>query len=145
MIPKKVIKYHSLKYGVPIKECINLFEKLEMFFYETAEKRKLVPTKEVDDVWHTFILHTQLYELYCKEHFGGLIHHNPHMPNEKYNCDSTTTKPKIEGEDDCDSAFSNNMSLAPCDSPGGLDSPGSDNDCDSQFIPTKILESEYIK
>lgn len=34
-------------------------------------------SKEVDHLWHTFILFTEEYEKYCKEMFGRFIHHAP--------------------------------------------------------------------
>lgn len=31
----------------------------------------------VDDMWHTLILHTRLYEKYCSDSFGCFMHHEP--------------------------------------------------------------------
>jgi hypothetical protein len=37
----------------------------------------LVPSADVDEAWHLFILHTRDYQEYCEREFGGLIHHVP--------------------------------------------------------------------
>jgi len=36
-----------------------------------------MPSQVVDDLWHEFILHTREYEAFCKQAFGGLLHHTP--------------------------------------------------------------------
>lgn len=36
-----------------------------------------VPSKVVDEVWHTFILHTKAYRDFCNEYLGKFIDHNP--------------------------------------------------------------------
>ena len=38
--------------------------------------------KEIDDMWHTFILLTQSYADFCQKYFGYFIHHTPNA-NEK--------------------------------------------------------------
>ncbi len=37
-----------------------------------------VPCREVDEVWHAFILYTKEYEQFCTEINGTFIHHCPH-------------------------------------------------------------------
>ncbi|MBA2792387.1 MAG: hypothetical protein H0U32_00135 [Thermoleophilaceae bacterium] len=37
----------------------------------------LSPPKDVDKAWHAFLLHSRDYEVYCRERFGKLIHHQP--------------------------------------------------------------------
>lgn len=36
-----------------------------------------MPSKAVDEAWHTFILHTRGYESWCHTAFGKLLHHTP--------------------------------------------------------------------
>jgi hypothetical protein len=35
--------------------------------------------KEIDDMWHTFILFTKEYMTFCNTHFGRFIHHAPNV------------------------------------------------------------------
>lgn len=35
------------------------------------------PLLVIDEMWHTFILHTYDYSLFCKEYFGHYLHHTP--------------------------------------------------------------------
>ena len=34
--------------------------------------------KEIDDMWHTFLLFTRDYADFSKKYFGSYIHHTPH-------------------------------------------------------------------
>ncbi len=34
-------------------------------------------SRKIDHVWHTFVLHTQLYAEFCDEIFGRFAHHEP--------------------------------------------------------------------
>jgi hypothetical protein len=36
-----------------------------------------VPSQEVDDVWHAFLLFTREYEAFCREAIGFFVHHSP--------------------------------------------------------------------
>jgi hypothetical protein len=42
-----------------------------------------VPTKQIDEVWHDHILHTQEYMRDCKRIFGEYMHHMPSSGSEK--------------------------------------------------------------
>ena len=35
------------------------------------------PSKEIDEMWHCFILHTIDYHKFCWENFGRFLHHDP--------------------------------------------------------------------
>ncbi|PSB01854.1 glycine-rich domain-containing protein [Merismopedia glauca] len=39
--------------------------------------RRLVPTQNVDMVWHEAIIHTEKYQKTCLELFGYIVHHYP--------------------------------------------------------------------
>jgi hypothetical protein len=47
------------------------------FFFLAGVEGSVVPTEEIDKVWHEFILFTQEYELACHALFGKFIHHKP--------------------------------------------------------------------
>ena len=36
-----------------------------------------MPSQAADDLWHEFILYTRNYEAFCKQAFGGFMHHTP--------------------------------------------------------------------
>ena len=38
-------------------------------------------SKDVDEVWHTFILFTKKYESFCNQVFGAFLHHEPSTRN----------------------------------------------------------------
>ncbi|MCQ8181190.1 hypothetical protein NP603_08725 [Methylomonas sp. SURF-1] len=36
-----------------------------------------MPSQLADDLWHEFILYTRHYEQFCRQAFGGFLHHTP--------------------------------------------------------------------
>jgi len=40
-----------------------------------------MPSKDVDEVWHTFILFTPDYSAFCRDVFDGYLHHQPATPD----------------------------------------------------------------
>jgi hypothetical protein len=75
---ENVITYHSTKTGLAIDETIDLFKQLKSYLYECSiSKERLSPTKEVDLIWHSFILHTEEYAIFCNNFFNKFIHHRP--------------------------------------------------------------------
>jgi len=47
-----------------------------------------VEMSEIDDMWHTFLLFTKDYMLFCEEHFGKYFHHTPTHENERQRMDN---------------------------------------------------------
>lgn len=47
--------------------------------------------KEIDDIWHTFLLHTKQYMLFCEKYFGEFIHHSPTTVDDKLTADEFKT------------------------------------------------------
>lgn len=39
--------------------------------------------KEIDDMWHTFLLFTKEYMVFCKEYLGRFFHHCPTTEDQK--------------------------------------------------------------
>ncbi|MDN3581264.1 hypothetical protein [Mucilaginibacter flavus] len=135
MVPVRVIEYHSAKYGMPIGQSQAVYFSLEAFLNNAFNAIESVPTVEVDEAWHTFILHTRQYHDYCMVTFGRFIHHNPHPINLINNCDTGgQQRAKCDKEDDdkkCEAGFSNQV-FAKCDD-------GSETGrCDAQL--TEILK-----
>lgn len=58
---------------------INAYLKYMVLAAITNEK--LAPSEAADVAWHTHILHTLLYEPWCRRHFGRFVHHVPSGPN----------------------------------------------------------------
>jgi hypothetical protein len=75
-IPSEVIQNFAAKNGLPDRKASELFSELEAFLSQ-ASNLCVTPTKEIDEAWHEFILHTKLYAEYCFERFGRFIHHVP--------------------------------------------------------------------
>lgn len=44
----------------------------------------ILPSQEIDVVWHQFILHTEIYRDFCIRHFGFYIDHRPLNKNPEF-------------------------------------------------------------
>lgn len=108
MLPQVVAENPHLIRGVPIEEPLptfNLTQVMERVAIENptwdtthlmiveaeyrtflalckSRSRKMRPTKEVDEVWHSHILFTERYHKDCQEYFGSYFHHTPLSRNE---------------------------------------------------------------
>jgi len=62
-------------------ECIEAAYKnfLAMVVKHQDEAENILPSKDVDEFWHTHILQTIKYADDCQEVFGTFLHHNPHI------------------------------------------------------------------
>lgn len=49
-----------------------------LFLHKIYPKAKLVPTQDIDEVWHTHILDTMAYGPDCERMFGHFLHHFPY-------------------------------------------------------------------
>lgn len=61
-------------------QCRQIERGLRQFFlaYLHGGRRFVaMPSQAVDDLWHEFILHTRHYEQFCRQAFGGFLHHTP--------------------------------------------------------------------
>ena len=53
-------------------------QEYKLFLLECSESgKKNIPSKIVDDVWHTHILYTKKYATDCQNIFGYFLHHEP--------------------------------------------------------------------
>lgn len=145
MIPLFVIKHYAFKHHCSLEISIDKHLKLLDYFNEVQQMGTAVPSKEVDEVWHNFILHTRLYREFCHEKFGKFIEHNPHLPD---NIDQVlaekTTRPVYYGKCDnqcngsgkCDVKCSGEKE---CDN----DCNGNPSSCDSDEERGKARKSEF--
>jgi hypothetical protein len=63
-------------------EKVNAIEKLYkgfLYLVYTHKDKAIVPTKEIDTMWHHHILDTQKYYTDCQNVFGEMIHHFPYL------------------------------------------------------------------
>lgn len=73
-----VIKKHASENGLPYEEAEKHFEECIKFLYIcTLTDQSLSPSKDLDKIWHTFILFTKDYQLFCHNYLGKFIHHVP--------------------------------------------------------------------
>jgi len=56
-----------------------------------ATKGPFVPSLQVDEFWHNFILYTKKYSVWCHKHFNHFIHHVP---------EEETTEPAVTQHND---------------------------------------------
>jgi len=66
--------------GLDAKDCQLASRALRQFFLaylHGGSKFVSMPSQLADELWHEFILHTRAYEKFCKQAFGGLLHHTP--------------------------------------------------------------------
>lgn len=62
------------------KDCQLVAHALRQFFLaylKSGRKYVSMPSQAVDDLWHEFILYTKNYERFCRQAFGGFLHHTP--------------------------------------------------------------------
>jgi hypothetical protein len=63
-----------------LRDCELVARGLRQFFlaYLKSGRRPVaMPSQVADDLWHEFILHTRAYEAFCRQAFGGFLHHTP--------------------------------------------------------------------
>lgn len=54
----------------------------KFLFLCTCTKEKLAPSQEIYKIWHTFLLFTKEYRLYCIKFLGIFIEHEPEISME---------------------------------------------------------------
>ncbi|MEC4724441.1 hypothetical protein HWQ46_02625 [Shewanella sp. D64] len=73
-------------YGVEEAEAVEIFEDVKRWLWMAAEAREQGIDQPVvidralvvlDEMWHNFMLFTRDYGQFCKDFFGGYIHHSP--------------------------------------------------------------------
>jgi hypothetical protein len=66
--------------GLSQKDCQLVAQALRQFFLAHLKSGRAfvaMPSQVVDDLWHAFILYTRHYEVFCRQAFGGFLHHTP--------------------------------------------------------------------
>lgn len=84
---KSITSFHYT-FGVPLEESSIIFQDMLRFLWMAQNQERLDLDKSVfsidpaivviDEMWHTFILHTRVYMNFCMANFGTFLHHDPH-------------------------------------------------------------------
>jgi hypothetical protein len=73
-----LIRRYADRSGIKLDEAAHRFNELKKFLYMCAVSDfPCVPSKQIDDIWHEFVLYTKDYQDFCAHFLGGFIHHNP--------------------------------------------------------------------
>jgi len=83
-----VIEGFMERYDVTYEEANDIFKETKKWLWLAANSSDAgglfidKPLQIIDEMWHTFILHTKAYYDFCYQHFKHLIHHYP-TPKQK--------------------------------------------------------------
>jgi hypothetical protein len=88
---QRVIDSFRAAYRVPRREAEGLFLDMLRFLWLTTRSQRrgeaplpvLRAQAMLDEMWHTFVLHTRDYHSFCTRHFGVYVHHTPASPRER--------------------------------------------------------------
>ena len=72
------------RYEVSLEEAVDIFNETKKWLWLASKNDELEtplfidqPLLILDEMWHTFILHTKQYYKFCLRHFNRMIHHEP--------------------------------------------------------------------
>jgi hypothetical protein len=75
---QNVVNKISVELNITEHLAHDYFFELKRFLYLCSiSEQKLAPTPEIDKAWHTFILFTKDYRLYCHNYLSMFIDHIP--------------------------------------------------------------------
>jgi len=86
-----IIEGFMERYSVSEDEAKEIFEETKKWLWLASQSNSNEalfidkPLLIIDEMWHTFILHTKQYYSFCLSNFKKLIHHLPTPPSEKVN------------------------------------------------------------
>lgn len=87
---KIVIQSFMQRYDVNYEDAADIFEETKKWLWLAAKGEELDfplfmdrPITILDEMWHTFILHTKQYMKFCMSNFKQFIHHIPTPAIEK--------------------------------------------------------------
>ncbi len=77
----EIIKKFSSEQSIEMDLAREYFIEVKKFLYLCCNTTEiLAPSFEIDKIWHTFILFTKEYRLYCINFLGKFIDHVPQVP-----------------------------------------------------------------
>lgn len=76
---QRVVKRYMREYEVTQRVAERVFTEMLKFLYlcMAISTPCSPPSREVDDMWHCFVLHTPDYFKFCGEYAGRFLHHDP--------------------------------------------------------------------
>lgn len=74
----KMVREQGWLRSCAIQAC-QLYKNLLFLQKKYGNQYNLVPSEEIDEVWHNHILDTKKYQEDCKLIFGELLHHYPYF------------------------------------------------------------------
>lgn len=79
-----VVSRYALEQGISFDEAEKHFQECKKFLYACSVSSKpLRPSKQLDEIWHCFVLSTKDYADFCQQYLNGFIHHVPDEINTK--------------------------------------------------------------
>src|SRR6266446_5709562 len=74
-----VVERISREHQLTIEDAESVFRDTVRFLYlaGATDVKPLVPTKNIDKGWHSFLMFTRDYAKFCEAYFGRFIHHEP--------------------------------------------------------------------
>lgn len=77
-IPLSVVEHFIERSGLPPKQAAAHIFELARFLLACSESgTQLVPSVDVDEAWHSFLLFTKEYSAWCENNLGVFVHHAP--------------------------------------------------------------------
>lgn len=81
---KDIVEKFSQERNINSNESEIYFNEVKKFLLLCSiSENTYTPSKEIDKIWHTFILFTRDYRFFCKNYLGTFIDHIPELKNEK--------------------------------------------------------------
>ena len=73
-----LVEKYSKNENISIEKANEHFSALKEFLrFSTTTEKPCFPSKDLDEIWHTFILFTKDYQYFCKSMLGKFVHHVP--------------------------------------------------------------------
>ena len=92
-----VIGRYSKDFGVSEAQATSAFTAFKQFMVACGTKPGIkVGSEPIDNMWHTFLLHSREYDQFCSDHFGFFIHHDP-SPELDHSEHYFSTREYVEG------------------------------------------------
>ena len=82
LFPILLFLTHPRKLGWSVKRAERAIKEYRDFLYVSylhKNESTIVPSEEVDEVWHTHIMDTRKYYMDCMSTFGEILHHSPYL------------------------------------------------------------------
>ncbi len=77
-VNEDVVDKYATEFKLPRDTAAAHFNQLKYFLRRCSmSDQPQTPTRDIDNIWHTFLLFTSDYAEFCGVFFGKFIHHKP--------------------------------------------------------------------